>query len=145
MATTLVIVLVDGPAAFVLQIGDSRAALWRDGRIVVQTIDQNVAGDMVRDGRITLEEARVHPSRNLVREVVGLPEGYQAELQTWRIERGDVLLVFSDGVSEAVSEADIAAILAEIPEAASAATALVRVAAASGGRDNATAIVRHVT
>ncbi|HXC51961.1 MAG TPA: PP2C family serine/threonine-protein phosphatase [Candidatus Limnocylindrales bacterium] len=145
MATTLVIVLIDGLRATVLQIGDSRAALWRLGRMVQETIDQNFAGDMVREGVLTADEARRHPSRNLVREVVGLPGGYQAECHTWSLEPGDVVLAFTDGVSETVPAAEISRILGESSDAATAAVEMVRTAAALGGSDNATAIVRYVT
>ncbi len=145
MATTLVIVLLDGFQATVLQIGDSRAALWRRGQMVHETIDQNFAGDMVRDGVLTADEARRHPSRNLVREVVGLPGGYQAECHTWSLEPGDVVLAFTDGVSETVPGVEISRILRESSDAATAAGEMVRTAAALGGSDNATAIVRYVT
>jgi protein phosphatase len=145
MATTLVIVLVDGSRACVLQIGDSRAALCRNGRVVHETVDQNFAGEMVRDGVMTADEARSHPSRNLVREVVGLPDGYAAEVHAWSLEPGDVLLAYSDGISEALSAAEMASILADAGDASTAACELVRAATVRGGRDNATAIVRYVT
>lgn len=145
MATTLVLVLIDADVATVLHVGDSRAALWRRGHLARMTSDQNRAGDLVRQGTITLEQARVHPSRNLVREVVGHPEGFEAECQSWMLEAGDVLLLLTDGVTEAVSEQQITAVLSRATDASAAASTLVEMAAAGGGRDNATAIVRHVT
>ena len=145
MATTLVIVLVEARTATVLQIGDSRAALCRGGRLVRETVDHNYAGEMVREGVLTPEEARRHPSRNLVREVVGLPGGYEAEIQTWSLEPGDVVLAFTDGVSETVTAGEIARILEDTTDAGSAASALIGAAIRNGGHDNATAIVRYVT
>ena len=145
MATTLVLVVLCDSHASVLHIGDSRAALWRDGAFVTMTIDQNRAGDLLREGVITREQARVHPSRNLVREVVGRPDGYEAECQTWEIRRGDILVALTDGVSEALSEHRLARILETAPDAAAAASSIVELAAIEGGHDNATAVVRYVT
>jgi protein phosphatase len=78
MATTLVVALVENRTAVILHIGDSRAVLWRAGQVVATTFDHNGVGDLLRSGALTPEQARRHPARNLVREVVGMPDGYQA-------------------------------------------------------------------
>lgn len=145
MATTLALALVVDGMAAVLHVGDSRAALWRNGRLVCTTFDHNAVGDLLRIGALTPEQARHHPERNLVREVIGMPDGYQAECQSWTLEAGDVLVLCTDGVTEAMHEEDMTRILTTAPDAASAAVALVEVAASEGGFDNATAVVRYVT
>lgn len=145
MATTLVVALVEGEEALILHIGDSRAALWRDGSFVCRTYDHNEVGDLVRAGTLTSEQARHHPSRHMVREVVGLSEGYRAECQSWPIRPGDILLLCTDGISDALSEDAIARVLASTRSAAAAAATLVAVAGIESGHDNATVIVRYVT
>jgi protein phosphatase len=145
MATTLVVVLVEGALASILHVGDSRAVLWRAGSFVHATFDHNGVGDLVRSGTISSEEARHYPGRNLVREVVGLGDGYQAEFQTWMLEPGDILLLCTDGITEALDEVAMARILAAAPSATAASATLVALAGIEGGHDNATAIVRYVT
>ena len=145
MATTLVVALVEGATASILHIGDSRAALWRGGAFVSKTFDHNGVGDLVRAGAISTEEARHYPGRNMVREVVGLGEGYEAECQVWPLEPGDILLLCTDGVSEAIEEDTMARILGAAPSATAASATLVALAGIDGGHDNATAIVRYVT
>lgn len=145
MATTLVLARVDGAIASILHIGDSRAVLWRGGSFVNVTCDHNGVGDLVRRGEISAAEARHCPGRNFVREVVGLGGGYKAEFQTWKLEPGDILLLCTDGVTEALDEVAMARILAVSPSATAASATLVALAGIEGGRDNATAIVRYVT
>jgi serine/threonine protein phosphatase PrpC len=145
MATTLVVAAVRDGRAAVLHVGDSRALVVRGGAVAECTEDQNGAGELIRSGAITPEEARHHPSRSLVREVIGLPEGYQPGCSLWKLEPGDVLLLVTDGITEALSESELAKVLSERPVAASAAATLVSLAAIEGGSDNATAVVRYVT
>ncbi len=145
MCTTLVLALVDDGQAVVLHVGDSRAALWRAGALVRMTADHSRVGDLLRAGAITREQARFHPERHLVREVVGTPEGFEAECEAWPVEPGDVLLLCTDGVTEALTEDAIAGVLGAAPSAAAAAATLVALAGAEGGRDNATAVVCRVT
>lgn len=145
MATTLVLALIRDREAVIVHVGDSRAMLWRDGRLVFTTFDHNEVGDLLRTGAITPEQGRRHPERNLIREVLGLDEGYQPECQRWNLERGDVLMLCSDGVSDAIGEDTIARVLSSTQDATKIATTLVEAAGIEGGHDNATVIVRHVT
>jgi PPM family protein phosphatase len=144
MATTIVIAFVEKHAVSILHVGDSRAALWRGGSFVRTTFDHNGVGDLVRAGTITFEEARHYPGRNLVREVLGLGDGYEPEYQQWPLEPGDILLLCTDGISESMDDAAVARILESAPSAAAAAATLVALAGVEGGRDNATVIVRYV-
>jgi PPM family protein phosphatase len=144
MATTIVIALVGQSSVSILHVGDSRAALWRGGAFVHTTYDHNGVGDLVRAGAITAEEARHYPGRNLVREVIGLGEGFEPECQQWPLQPGDILLLCTDGISEAMGDASVARILESAPSAAAAAATLVALAGVEGGRDNATVIVRYV-
>jgi serine/threonine protein phosphatase PrpC len=144
MATTIVVAFVDDDAVSILHVGDSRAALWRRGSFVQTTYDHNGVGDLVRAGTITFDEARHYPGRNLVREVLGLGDGYAPELQRWPLEPGDIVLLCTDGIAESLDDAAVARILESAPSAAAAAATLVALAGAQGGRDNSTVIVRYI-
>jgi PPM family protein phosphatase len=144
MATTIVVAYIEKALVTVLQVGDSRAYLWRDGSFIQRTYDHNAVGDLVRNGRITADEARFYPGRNLVREVLGLADGYEPEVQTWPVRPGDIVLICTDGVTEALEESTLARILESAPSASAAAATLVSLAGVEGGSDNATAIVRYV-
>jgi len=147
MATTLAIALLpaSGAVATVLHVGDSRVVLWRGGSLQRRTFDHGPVGNLHRDGTIDAEQARRHPARNIVGEVVGLPEGFRAEVEEWPVERGDLLVLCTDGVSDALPEAVLAGILVDAPDAATAASRLLEAAATWSGQDNATVIVRRVT
>lgn len=144
MATTLVIVLVAGGRASVLHVGDSRAYLWRGGEAVQVTVDHSPVGDLVRSGVLSREEARHQPDRNLLREVLGLAEGYEAEFAAWDLEPGDILLVCTDGVPEALPEDDLGRLLGDCEDAGRVALSLVSEARRAGGPDNATVAILRV-
>jgi PPM family protein phosphatase len=144
MATTIVIAVVDKDAVSILHVGDSRAVLCRGGTFVHTTYDHNGVGDLVRAGTISFDEARHYPGRNLVREVLGLGDGYEPEVEVWPLEPGDILLLCTDGIPEAMDDAAVARILGSAPSAAAAAATLVALAGVEGGRDNATVVVRYV-
>lgn len=144
MATTLVIVLVAGRRASVLHVGDSRAYLWRGGRAVQVTVDHSPVGDLVRSGLLSREDARHQPDRNVLREVLGLEDGYEAEFAAWDLQRGDILLVCTDGVPEALPEGDLGRLLGDCEDAGKVALSLVSEAGRAGGRDNATVAILRV-
>lgn len=145
MATTLVVAALGGGRLSVLHVGDSRAMVWRDGHLRHTTFDHNPVGDLLKAGSLDSDAARWHPARHQVREVVGLPEGFDAEVQVWKVEPGDVVLLCTDGISDALSLTEIARILGVSPDPASAVVDLVHAAALAGGYDNATVVLRCVT
>lgn len=144
MATTLVIVVVAGGRASVLHVGDSRAYLFRGGEALRVTVDHSPVGDLVRSGLLSREDARHQPDRNLLREVLGLEDGYEAEFAAWDLERGDILLLCTDGVPEALPEADLGRLLGDCEDAGKVALSLVSEARRAGGPDNATVAILRV-
>jgi len=128
----------------VLNVGDSRAYLFRDGELVQLTEDHSVVGEMVRDGRLTRQEADVHPHRNVVTRVLGPYAHIEADV--WPVDaiRGDRIVLCSDGLSGEVREAQIAAVLRRLEDPTEAAQELVRLANEAGGRDNITVVVVDV-
>jgi protein phosphatase len=146
MGTTLVAVArtEDGDLAFI-NVGDSRIYLLRDGELEQLTIDHSLVEEMVREGRITPEEALTHPKRNIVTRALGISPWVQVDSDTITPVTGDRFLLCSDGLFNEVEEDRIASVLRRLADPADAASELVRLANESGGRDNITAVVVDVT
>jgi serine/threonine protein phosphatase PrpC len=128
----------------IANVGDSRAYLYRDGGLVQLTEDHSVVADLVRDGRITAEEAEVHPQRNVVTRVLGVYETIDVDL--WPVDpvTGDRLLLCSDGLFNEVGTDQITSVLRRLDDPSEAAAELVRLANEGGGRDNITVVVVDV-
>ncbi len=128
----------------VVNIGDSRAYLFRGGELVQLTEDHSVVGEMVRDGRLTRQEADVHPHRNVVTRVLGPYTTIEADVWPVDAVQGDRIVLCSDGLSGEVQEEQIAAVLRRLEDPTEAAQELVRLANEAGGRDNITVVVVDV-
>ena len=128
----------------VANVGDSRAYLQRDGGLVQLTEDHSVVADLVREGRISAQEAEVHPQRNVVTRVLGIYDTVDVDL--WPIDpvRGDRFLLCSDGLFNEVGLDQIGSVLRRLDDPSEAADELVRLANEGGGRDNITVVVVDV-
>lgn len=144
MGTTMTAALLRDDRLDVIHVGDSRAYLWREGRLSQVTEDHSVVGELVRRGSITAEEAEVHPHRNVITRALGAEAEVQADTVSTGLHDGDVVLLCSDGLSSYVSEADIAAALEGSDSLADAARALVARANGAGGADNVTVVLARV-
>ena len=138
---TVVLALLNGRDACVAHLGDSPAFLCHEGRLEKLTRDHNVAALLVETGRITPEEARVHPGRHSLTAYVGMPGKARPELKRVALHAGDRLLLCTDGLAGVVADEDILRILAETPEAVEAAGKLIDRANEGGGYDNITAVL----
>ena len=115
MGTTLVAAALirdgDDDLFAIVNVGDSRIYLFRDGEITQLSEDHNVVAEMVRSNQITAEEAAVHPNRNMITRAVGQQPDVEPDLQQLIPYRGDRLLLCSDGLTDEVSDDEMAAIL----------------------------------
>ena len=134
----------DEAQLLVANVGDSRAYLFRGGDLTQLTEDHSMVADLLREGRISAEEAEVHPQRNIVTRVLGVYD--QVEVDLWPVDavRGDRLLLCSDGLFNEVAADQIAAVLRRLNDPQEAASELVRRALEGGGRDNVTVLVLDV-
>jgi serine/threonine protein phosphatase PrpC len=128
----------------VVNVGDSRAYLFRDGGLTQLTDDHSVVAELVRDGRITAEEAEAHPQRNVITRVLGVYPEVTPDL--WPVDpaRGDRYILCSDGLFNEVSDDQISSVLRRLDDPDEAAAELVRMANEGGGRDNITVVVVDV-
>ncbi|MDR0532220.1 MAG: Stp1/IreP family PP2C-type Ser/Thr phosphatase [Oscillospiraceae bacterium] len=139
MGTTVVAVIVDNGLAYIAHAGDSRAYLC-DGREMIQlTKDHSVVQVMVDSGQITEDEAKTHPRKNLITRALGVSDTLEADYCEEELPPGSLLLLCTDGLTNAVAPEEIPGILAE-SGFADLADALVRRANENGGPDNITVV-----
>ncbi|HJR24186.1 MAG TPA: Stp1/IreP family PP2C-type Ser/Thr phosphatase, partial [Acidimicrobiales bacterium] len=151
MGTTVVAaVVLDGEQPdgvdqlLVANVGDSRAYLFRDGDLTQLTEDHSMVADLLREGRISEEEAEVHPQRNIVTRVLGVYD--QVEIDFWPVDAvaGDRVVLCSDGLFNEVTDDQITSVLRRLADPQEAAAELVRRANEGGGRDNITVVLLDV-
>ena len=107
MGTTLVAALLSGKNATIINVGDSRCYHITSSDIRRITVDHSVVQMMVDRGELTAEEARSYPGRNYITRAVGTEPTVESDLFAIRVERGDALLLSSDGLHNEVDDQEI--------------------------------------
>jgi serine/threonine protein phosphatase PrpC len=143
MTTTLTAVVVDRGELTAAHIGDSRLYLCRDGRLVQLTKDHTVAGEKSRMGLMSKSRARAHPDRSVLTRSLGRELIVPIDRISNRLYRGDILLVCSDGLYNALEDDEMTPLLRG-DDAATACQRLVDTANGRGTLDNLTAAVLRV-
>ena len=142
MGTTLVALSVSGSAAWVGHVGDSRCYRWRGGTLERLTQDHSLVEEQIRIGRMTREQARRSPMQNVITRAVGTRADVVADVQEFPLQRDDLFLIASDGLTRELTDAAIAAVLADAgSDLQAVSAALVAAANAAGGRDNITCVL----
>ena len=142
--TALSIVEGEEPRVLVANVGDSRAYLWRSGALSRLSVDHSYVQELVNEGIITPEAARVHPRRNIVTRALGIDRSVNVDVFTHFVRTGDRIVLCSDGLVDEVADTEIAKVLGQHTDPQETAEALVMVANTNGGRDNTTVIVVDV-
>jgi len=141
MGATIVLVLLRKRWAYLANMGDSRAYLFRDGRLTQLTDDHSIVGILLRHGDITPEEARKHPARGCLSRYIGMEGEVYPDVQTQALRTGDKLLLCSDGLSGMLTDTEITDLLLKHPDPQDRCQALVNAANAAGGKDNITVVI----
>jgi protein phosphatase len=141
MGTTATIAGLLGDTLYLAQVGDSRAYLVRDGVAIQITKDQSLMQKLIEAGEITVEEAELSDRRNIILQALGPEPQVKIDLTHQRIQRDDVLVLCSDGLSGLVKPEQIARAVTEESNPELAAERLVDLANASGGPDNITVVI----
>ena len=118
----------------------SRAYLYRDGRLAQLTHDHSYVQELVDCGTITVEEAEHHPQKNIITKALGVDYRLDSEFTTAPLQKGDILLLCSDGLTNAVPREQLEQLLRtgrfyDLPDL------LIRTANENGGPDNITALL----
>jgi PPM family protein phosphatase len=142
-STTVTAALFDGTTLQVGHVGDSRGYLLRHGTLQSLTTDHTLVQSLVDEGRITEQEARVHPHRNLILKAVDGVHEPDPDLFSVPVEPGDRVLLCSDGCSGVLEPETMAELLGSGP-LDEAAGALVRASLEAGSSDNVTVVLAEV-
>jgi serine/threonine protein phosphatase PrpC len=145
MGTTLDVVLIAGPEAFVAHVGDSRTYLVRDGRSSQITTDHTVAEVLVIEGKLTIEEAQVSPLRTILVNAIGVSADVGVEMAHVTLKRGDRMLLCSDGLHDYFPSEDEIAQKLSTAAPGDALKDMVELAKTRGGHDNITGVAVQVT
>ena len=143
MGTTGVCAYLYGSMAHIVHAGDSRAYLYRAGEIRQITRDHSMVQQLVDSGQITREQAASHPQKNLITRALGVSANIVPEYNRCDVQPGDVLLLCTDGLTNMVSDEEIALILQETTFF-DAPRILVDCANKAGGQDNITVLLMGV-
>ena len=143
MGTTAVCALVRSGKAYLCHAGDSRAYLFRDGSLAQLTHDHSYVQELVDCGTITVEEAEHHPQKNIITRALGVDYRLDPEFTSVAVHPGDILLLCSDGLTNAVPRPQLEQLLRtgsfyDLPDL------LIRAANENGGKDNITALLLGV-
>lgn len=145
MGTTLVVGVFQGRHLLLGHIGDSRCYRLRCGELVQMTRDHSLLQEQIDAGLLTPQQAATSLNRNLVTRALGVEEVALLELTECEVDAGDLYLMCSDGLSDMVSDARIAELLAQKTPLPQRAQDLVHVANEQGGRDNITVLLAQAT
>jgi len=141
MGATVVAVQFDGSRVSIAHVGDSRAYRLRDDDFEQLTHDHSFIGEQVRLGHMTDAQASASAMKNILLRALGVDAAVDVEVSDGQILEGDTFLLCSDGLTNELSEAQIAAVLSETEDPQEAAERLVNLANEAGGSDNITAMV----
>lgn len=139
MGTTLVVLVTDGDQAHLAHVGDSRAYLFRNGKLLRLTRDHTVVQQEIDAGRLTPELARLLPHKHILTQSVGFHGPVEPDTTTRLIEPGDVFILCSDGMTDPLDDEAIQRLIAATP-VDMIANVLVEEALKAGSEDNVTVV-----
>ncbi len=144
MGTTMTLCMFDPPVAIIGHVGDSRAYLFRNGKLSQITRDHSLVEELLRNGLITPEEAVNHPHRNVITRALGTQGRIRVDLKRVGVEPGDFLLLCSDGLTLHIPDEEIEGIFTAQDEPDALADTLESLALERGGEDNISLLIAKV-
>ena len=140
MATTLTVVVVVYPWAYVVQVGDSRCYFFSSGRLQLLTRDQTVAQSLIDQGLMPADRLEASPFKHVLSSAIGSDEAMPVVTPFNISERGALILMCSDGLTKHVNDDEIASAIRNMKSSEQVARELLDLALERGGRDNITII-----
>ena len=141
MGTTLVAAYIEGNRAFVVNVGDSRAYLLNDNGVGRITTDHSLVQVMIQRGELTPEEARRYPGKNLITRAIGTEAVVECDLFRLQVERGDCILLCTDGLSNLVDEQEMLFEVVHGVNRQLCCQRLLEIAKSRGAPDNVTSVL----
>lgn len=140
MGTTVVASIIFDNVVYIAHAGDSRAYILRDGELKQLTRDHSIVQSMIEDGKLTPDEARFHPRKNVITRALGVEESIVPEFTVFELQNDDILLLCTDGLSNYVDVATLKNVLSD-GGLSDPTEELINLANNNGGGDNITAVV----
>ena len=141
MGTTADVCLLDFDTLYIAHVGDSRVYLLREGKLEKLTRDHSLVEELLESGAITAAEAEKHPHKNVITRAIGTNRSVVPDFIEKKLEKGDILLLCSDGLSNMLADTEIKNILISSENLDEVSQNLIDRANQNGGKDNITAIV----
>lgn len=142
MGSTATVAAFNKNEALIGHVGDSRAYLFSGGVLSQITKDHSYIQMLIDSGYITSSEASNHPYKNVITKSIGIETDIEVDIYNVTLNKGDSVLLCSDGLNAVVSDGEIASILSESIEAA--AQRLIDAALQSGGPDNVSVAIAYM-
>lgn len=135
MGTTLVVATVIDRTLYFANVGDSRLYLLNDD-IKQVSKDHSLVQEMVRLGGINQEDAKHHPDKNIITRAIGAKEQIEIDFYEYRLKKGDIILMCTDGLSNMVEDEEMLHIVKSSRDVVEAVQRLIERANQNGGNDN---------
>lgn len=143
MGSTIVVLKIQDNGYKIASVGDSRAYLFRNEQIKQITSDHTLVQELINQGKITPQQAKIHPDRNVLTQALGSvnhPE-VAVDIFSGEIQHGDILLLCTDGLTTRIQDYKLENILKHSESLRQAIDNMIESALAFGGRDNITVIL----
>jgi protein phosphatase len=144
MGTTVVAALADDRSLTVAHVGDSRAYLYRNGRLEQLTEDHSLVGDQVKKGLISADQAVHSNLQNILTRALGADAEVKVDVADHPLLPGDIVLLASDGLNKMVTDEEVAKVLATGEGVAKMVSTLIEMSRSAGGVDNITVVCARV-
>ncbi|HEV2660919.1 MAG TPA: PP2C family serine/threonine-protein phosphatase [Ktedonobacteraceae bacterium] len=145
LGSTVTVALVQNDQAYIANVGDSRTYLLRNQNLTPITRDHSLVARLVESKQIEPEDVYTHPQRNLIYRSLGAGhKSIEVDIFHQTLQKGDSLLLCSDGLWEMVRQQELLKVLSEESSPQKICETLIDMANANGGEDNITAVVVHV-
>jgi PPM family protein phosphatase len=141
MGTTITAVYVGEQEVSIAHVGDSRAYCLRAGELLRLTDDHSLVDELIREGKLTPEEAEEHPQRSVITRALGPEPSVEVDVRSFRGRDGDVYLICSDGLTTMLGEGELLDVLVSHEPLPDAGEALIAAANDAGGKDNITVVL----
>jgi len=142
MGTTVVMALFHNNSVILASVGDSRIYRFRKGELTQVTTDHSLVQEMIDNGYMSEEEAMNSTNRNLITRALGIAEDVKVDVSKMDIEKNDIYLLCSDGLSDMIDDQQIFSVLVKTRDDLERAShELVKLAKENGGHDNVSVIL----
>ncbi|AFS78686.1 protein phosphatase-2C [Gottschalkia acidurici 9a] len=144
MGTTVTMGIMFEKDIYVGHVGDSRAYLLRDNKLIQLTHDHSLVGELLRSGSITKEEAFNHPKKNIITRALGTNSNVNVDIVTKEVTTKDIIILCTDGLTNMVSEERIVDVVNNTENMTDSCNILANTANELGGIDNITIMIMRI-